>query len=108
MKLLRILLIAILFFSCNYIYEKIYIKCDYCNLSYNSDEILVTKDYEFSYHQRCYDIYFVRNKTKKPNIVIRASSLEDLKDSLKIYSDAEKIITKDTDIKPYYDYVRRQ
>ena len=86
-----LILIINLFLSCNFIYQKIYQKCDYCNLSYKSEEIFISDNYENSYHKNCYDIYFVANKNNKNKI-----------------RNPSQIIYKDTDTKPYFNDIRKQ
>ena len=76
MKRIKLLVITILFFSCNYIYEKIYIKCDYCNLKYNGEAIKYSIDPMISYHLTCYDSYFnpdLKNSPKYSSLDINLS-----------------------------------
>ena len=64
-------------------------KCDYCNLNYKGEEIVLSDDLEYSFHYKCFETYL--NPDRK-----------------RIVSHRRTGVTKSTDITPYFNDVRAE
>ena len=79
-KVITIIFLSIIFNSCSVIYEI----CDYCNLEYNIiEDVLITDDYNYSYHQKCFDLYKKPKKSLNRRNVRKDSDISDIMESVK-------------------------
>ena len=83
--------------SCSLIYEI----CDYCNLEYDfMEDVLVTDDYNYSYHQTCFDLYEKPKKSFNKRLVTINSDISDIMESIKKQLSIIGINFKDNSINP--------